>query len=77
MVRDDSFGVVWAERLRNIAGIAVIDSVMSSQLACNVCLRKIKNFFELVEFISNCLGSEKQTADLRSISELVRQITRR
>ena len=42
-LRDDSFGVVWAERLRIIAGITVIDSVRSSQLACNVCLRKMKN----------------------------------
>ena len=49
---DDSFGVVWAERLRNIAGITVIDSVRSSQLACNVCLRKIKTLCELLEFIS-------------------------
>ena len=64
-LRDDSFGVVWAERLRNIAGITVNDSVRSSQLACNVCLRKIKNLFELVEFISKRLGSEQQTADLR------------
>ena len=26
-----------------LAGITVIDSVGSSQVACNVCLRKIKN----------------------------------
>ena len=51
-LRDDSLGVVWAERLRNIAGITVIDSVRSSQLACNVCLRKIKNLCELLQFIS-------------------------
>ena len=62
-LRDESFGVVWAERLRNIAGITVIDSVRSSQLACNVCLRKIKNLCELLEFISKRLGSEQQTAD--------------
>ena len=49
-LRDDSFGVVWAERLRNIARITVIDSVRSSQLACKVCLRKIKNLCELLEF---------------------------
>ena len=50
-LRDDLFGVVWAEHLRNIAGITVIDSVRSSQLACiNVCLRKIKNLCELLEF---------------------------
>ena len=42
-LRNDSFGVVWAERLRNIAGITVIDSVGSSQLVCNVYLKKIKN----------------------------------
>ena len=65
VVRDYSFGVVWAERLKNIAGITVIDSVRSSQLACNVCLRKIKNLCELLEFISKRLGSEQLTADLR------------
>ena len=64
-LRDDSFGVVWAEGLRNIAGITVIDSVRSSQLACNVCLRKIKNLCELLEFISKRLGYEQQTVDLR------------
>ena len=47
-LRNESFGVVWAERLRNIAGITVIDSVRSSQLACNVCLRKIKNKKNLI-----------------------------
>ena len=63
-LRDESsFGVVWAERLRNVAGITVIDSVRCSQLACNVCLRKIKNLCELLEFISKRLGSEQQTAD--------------
>ena len=62
-LRDDSFGVVWAERLRNIAGITIIDNVRSSQLACNVCLRKIKNLCELLEFISKRLGSEQQTTD--------------
>ena len=39
-LRNESFGVVWAERLRNIAGSKVIDSVGSSQLVCNVCLKK-------------------------------------
>ena len=29
-LRDESFGVVWSERPRNIAGITVIDSVRSS-----------------------------------------------
>lgn len=62
-LRDESFGVVWAERLRNVAGITVIDSVRCSQLACNVCFRKIKNLCELLEFISKRLGSEQQTAD--------------
>ena len=42
-LRNESFGIVWAERLRNIAGITVIDSVGSSQLVCNVCLKKIKS----------------------------------
>ena len=42
-LRNESFGVVWAESLRNIAGITVIDTVGSSQLVCNVCLKKIKN----------------------------------
>ena len=40
-LRNESFGVVWAERLQNVAGITVRDSVGSSQHACNVCLRKI------------------------------------
>ena len=62
-LRDESFGVVWAERLRNVAGTTVIDSVRCSQLACNVCLRKIKNLCELLEFISKRLRSEQQTAD--------------
>ena len=62
-LRDESFGVVWAERLRNVAGITVIDSARCSQLACNVCFRKIKNLCELLEFISKRLGSEQQTAD--------------
>ena len=33
-LRDDSLSVVWAERVRNITGIKVIDSLKSSQVAC-------------------------------------------
>ena len=68
-LRDESFGVLWAERLRNVAGITVIDSMRCSQLACNVCLRKIKNLCELLEFISKRLGSEQQTADRENDSK--------
>ena len=44
---------VWAECLRNTAGIKVIDSVKSSKLACNVCLGNIKNLCELLELMEN------------------------
>ena len=40
-LRNESFGIVWAVHLRNISGHYGL--VGSSQVACNVCLRKIKN----------------------------------
>ena len=65
------------ERLGNIAGITIIDNVRSSQLACNVCLRKIKNLCELLEFISKRLGSEQQTADRENDANGLEEGTKR
>ena len=58
-LRSDTFGVVWAERLREVVGINVNSFPGFSQLACSVCARKIKNCCELVEFLSRRFGSEQ------------------
>ena len=58
-LRSDTFGVVWADRLREVVGINVNSFPGFSQLACSVCARKIKNCCELVEFLSRRFGSEQ------------------
>ncbi len=58
--RQESLGVVWADRLLLI-GIRVENSVHSSQVVCNVCGRKIKNLCELFSFVSNGFGGKENT----------------
>ena len=50
-LRSDTFGVVWAERLREVVGINGNSFPGFLQLGCSVCARKIKNCCELVEFL--------------------------
>ena len=58
-LRSDTFGVVWAERLREVVGINVNSFPGFLQLGCGVCAIKIKNSCELVEFLSRRFGSEQ------------------
>ena len=58
-LRSDTFGVVWAERLREVVGINVNSFPGFLQLGCSVCAIKIKNCCELVEFLSRRFGSEQ------------------
>ena len=58
-LKSDTFGVVWAERLKEVVGIDVNNFSGFSQLACSVCARKIKNCCELVESLSRRFGSEQ------------------
>ena len=41
-LKSDTFGVVWAGRLREVVGIDVNNFPGFSQLACSVCARKLK-----------------------------------
>lgn len=55
--RQESFGIVWAERLRKEAGLKIVDS------ECKVCYRKINNLCELLEFFSSRLGPEQEATE--------------
>ena len=42
--RKETFGVVWSERLKNV-GFILLNVPGVSQVVCNGCCRKIKNFY--------------------------------
>lgn len=48
--RKDAFGVVLCGSLNNI-GIVIEDSPTESQLACNICFRKMMNLCEQFQFV--------------------------
>lgn len=57
------FSVVWAERIRNVAGFETIRSLGSSQLVFKVCYRKMTNLCEFLEFLSLRLEPEQEAAE--------------
>ena len=67
--RQESLGIVWAERLRKVAGFKIVDSLSSSKVVCKVCYRKISNLCELLEFFSSRLGPEQEAAEKENHSD--------
>ena len=60
--RKETFGVVWSERLKNV-GFILLTVPGVSQVVCNGCCRKIKNFYELFHFLKRHLMDEKSSSE--------------